>query len=155
MMLLEFPCWERRNLVVRKITEVPVNKQLETYLSAKLASLPRKFWPVQDFSYLYDLAARTFLVDNVGLLLKGPISHDGLPDVHVCFWDKILRGRESLCWYVASQVAKEAQSPGVWTAIPRDARTVLAFARRVGFRVTSVNEDLDLVGLSLLFTPCK
>jgi hypothetical protein len=78
---------------------------------------------------------RLYQVDDVGLMGVGPTLYRGMPDVHITFWDKRLRGREGLCRAVAYMVMGELEVPGLYTPIPATARATLAFAKRVGFRV--------------------
>lgn len=100
---------------------------------------------------MYKDGVRIFLVDRVGILIQGPTRWEGLPDVHIIFWDKVLRGREEMCARMARLGAREAGVPGVWTAIPQSARATLAFARRVGFELSHVTEDQVAV-MFMLFT---
>lgn len=126
-----FKCPERRGLIRREVREVEPSKYLEAYLADHLADIPT---PVKDLRRLYQPDTRIILVDEVGVLIKGNLLYNGMPDVHVGFWDRVLAGREEMCYTVAEAMADDAGSPGVWTAIPESARATLAFARRVGFQ---------------------
>lgn len=142
--MMEFLCYERYGPVLRGVTEVSPSPMVEAYLRSKL--LPYAT-PIKDLSHIYSKGARIFLVDDVGMMMKGTIDYNGMPDVHVGFWDKILRGRESMAREVALMVAEDAGSRGVWTAIPAEARATLAFAKRVGFETNKEINQLVLLSL--------
>ena len=140
-----YRCPERRGLVGRTVREIEPTEQLEAYLQDRFAGVVS----FGKLTRIYDKASRVFLVDDVGVLFKGPLEIDGLPDVHIAFWDRILVGREEMCYDVARIVAEDASAPGVWTAMPKTAKATLAFAKRVGFTV--VNETSTLYVLVCLF----
>jgi hypothetical protein len=106
--------------------------------------------PLKDVRRIFSEGTRIFLVGDVGVLIKGALELEGMPDVHVGFWDRILAGREEMCYTVAAMVARDARVKGVWTAIPKASRATLAFAKRVGFKTTRETSDTEL--LVLLFT---
>jgi hypothetical protein len=133
--------------MLREVREVHPSRYLEAHLSSRLATIPT---PFRDLSLIYSPDVRIFLVDDVGLLAKGPLWFNQMPDVHVGFWDRILAGREAMCRELAQIVAQDAGAQGVWTAIPKEARATLAFAKRTGFR--AFLETPQAVALSLLFT---
>lgn len=142
-----FVCEERRGTRIRKVAEVQATFQLELYLQERL---PKVRSPIKDLGMIWSRGARMFLVDDVGLLFKGVLDFNGLPDVHVVFWDKIMRGRETMCRSVAQMVAEDAGAGGVFTLMPADARVVRAFAKRVGFE--QVTEGRGVVVMMMLFT---
>lgn len=108
---------------------------------------------MKDIAHIYSPGARLFLVDDVGLMLKGCFQSGGLYDVHIGFWDLVLRGRELMCRAMARRVAEDAGARGVWTAIPIEARATLAFAKRVGFIEQSQSSQSGSVSvLTLLVT---
>lgn len=144
---MRFICEERRGTVIRQVKEVPGCEAVEWYLKHHM---PAQNSPLKEVDMIYDPLARTFLVDRVGAMFKGVLDYEGLPDVHVVFWDKILWGREQLCRAVARRVASEDGAPGVCTAMPLTSRITLAFAKRIGFKV--VYEGSSIVMLTLLFT---
>jgi hypothetical protein len=139
-------CPERRGPVIREVRETEPTFELEIYLRTKLKPVPG---PLKDYVMIYDPMSRVFLVDDVGVLIKGPLDYEGLPDVHVGFWDRILAGREQMCYSVAEVVAADAGAPGVFTAIPKDSRATLAFAKRTGFQ--EICETPTVVVLTLRF----
>lgn len=142
-----FVCEERRGTHIRRVQEVEPSVQVEKYLRARL---PEKHSPLKDVGMIWSRGARLFLVDHVGLMFKGTIDWNGKPDVHVVFWDKVLRGREVMCRSMAQMVAEDAGAPGVFTLMPEDARVVIAFAKRIGFKVDA--EGQGVVVMSMLFT---
>lgn len=142
-----FVCEERRGTRVRLVIEVFPSLSLEQYLFDRI---PQRASPLKDIELIWSDTVRLFLVDDVGVLMKGPLEFQGMPDVHVVFWDKVLVGRESMCRSVAQRVAEDCGAKGVFTATPLDARTVIAFAKRMGFQ--QVSEANGVVVLSMLFT---
>lgn len=139
-----FFCEERRGARVRRVYEVPTTFELQDYLRARIDPA----WsPVKDLDLLWSKGVRTFLVDNVGAFFVGPYRRDGMPDGHMVFWDRVLRGREQMARAMARYAASDCGSPGIWTAIPNEAKVVLAFAKRVGFKVEAVGENLTLMTL--------
>lgn len=87
----------------------------------------------QSIDNLYDPEKLYFLVDDVGIIAAVP---DGLgaAHVHITFWDKRLRGRETLCKGVARWLLENMNLMVLWTAIPYASRATLAFAKRLGFK---------------------
>lgn len=145
MLELDVVCDEKRGQVVRRVLEVEASLMTELYLRTHLPPMPNS--PIKDVSFIYSNGARIFLVDDVGVMLKGTIDMYGMPDVHVAFWDKILCGRESMAREVALIVAEDAGARGVWTAIPLTSRATIAFARRVGFEVDQISQGIAVLTL--------
>lgn len=134
---------------MRRVLEVEPSIVIEKYLRGRLLDDSSKS-PIKDLSHIYSQGARTFLVDDVGVMLKGVIDYKGLCDVHIGFWDRILNGRESMCREMAIEVAESAGVPGVWTAIPISSRATLAFAKRIGFVEHRHSDSVSI--LTLLIT---
>lgn len=130
---------------IRKVTEVQPSMELEAYLRSELP--PDDNTPIKDIGMIWHEDVRIWLVDSVGLLLKGFLEHEGLIDVHVAFWDKRLRGREAMCRAMAQNAARESGYHGVWTAIPMKARATIAFAKRIGFRQERVTNGIVIFTL--------
>lgn len=142
-----FKCSERRGLYIRVVKEVQPTAQVIWDLMVKLSPISS---PVKDLRMLQDPRVRILLVDEVGVLIKGPLTnYKGWPDVHIGFWDKILVGREEMCYIVGQRLAADAHANGLWTAIPKSARTTIAFAKRVGFTV--VRESDLAYGMEISF----
>lgn len=142
-------CPERRGIRIRRVMEVLPSKAIEEFL---VHMIPPAVTPIKDPKRLYEPGVRVLLVDSVGVIIQGPFRVRGMPDVHVCFWDKILFGREKLCRSIAQRLADQADAPGVFTAIPESSRAILAFAKRVGFDVVDTCEGI--VNL-VLITRCN
>jgi hypothetical protein len=142
-----FTCEERRGTRIRRVEEVRPSIELEEYLRHRL---PRDRSPIKNLEMIWSVGVRIFLVDDIGVMLKGPLEYIGLPDVHIAFWDKILNGREAMCRSMAQKIAEESHARGVFTAISKTGRATIAFARRVGFRISHTGET-SLV-LTMLFT---
>ena len=139
-----FKCQERRGLFLREVIETHWSRKLQSYLEYRLAGLPEI---VQNLTLVQHPDSRIFLVDDVGFLLKGPLWYLDMPDVHCVFWDRVLRGRESMCRDMCKLVSDKG---GVWTASPVGSRIALEFARRIGFRATEFRQEV--VVLTMLFT---
>lgn len=143
-LLFEVPCFEKKGLVLRKVSLIKPDQSDIAYLFEKLRGLPSMFSPIelmdhQPLRHLFDPGIAYLLVDNVGLMSAGSsmIWSDGLilADVHIVFWDRVLRGREELARRSAKWAKNYRMADGVWTVIPASSKTVLAFAKRVGFEV--------------------
>lgn len=146
--LVSFICRERRGTAYRTVREVTATREVVWHLMEKLDPLTA---PSKDLRLLDDPRIRILLIDDVGVIIQGPLlSWRGWPDVHIGFWDKILVGREEMCYVVGSILAEDAKVDGLWTAIPKEARATLAFAKRVGFEVT--HESAGAYGLELLYS---
>lgn len=77
-------------------------------------------------------------VDDVGMIIAvfGPKTH-----VHIFFWDRRLRGREKMCRIHAANILRMFHLAEIWTVIPQNAKIIAAFARRVGFKTSSIVQD--------------
>lgn len=73
-----------------------------------------------------------YTVDDVGVICVCKPDVDSAC-VHMTFWDRRLRGREALCRMLSSYVLNTLELNYLWTAVPLTSRTVIAFAKRVGF----------------------
>lgn len=142
-----FVCDERRGTKIRRVEEVEPSDTLERYLRYRL---PDGKSPLKTLDLIWSKSVRIFLVDNVGMMMKGPFDWNGLPDVHVVFWDRILNGREIMCRSMARRIADDAGAKGVFTATPKDALTVIAFAKRIGF--SQVSAGNGVIVMVMLFT---
>jgi len=142
-----FACQERDGLYIRHVNEVEPSDALRKYLEERL---PPAASPIKNLDHIYSKGMRIFLVDDVGVLIKGVIEYDDMVDVHVGFWDKRLRGREAMCRTVAVQLAREESYRGVWTALPHEARATIAFAKRVGF--LEIRKTRSVVVMAMLVT---
>ena len=147
MLDLLFVCPERRGTRIRRVVEVEASIELEYYLRRKL---PANHSPFKDVSTIWSDGVRVFLVDGVGMMMKGPFDYEGLPDAHIAFWDKVLVGREAMARSMAAKIAEGAGSKGVFTAMPKESRATLAFAKRIGFDI--IRETDQVFVLTLLFT---
>lgn len=141
-----FACPERRGVAIRRVVEVQPTFILEEHLRRLM---PPDAQPMKDPGMIFNPRVRTLLVDSVGAIFKGPLDFEGMPDVHVVFWDKILVGRETMCRSIAQEFIEDASSRGVFTAIPKQSRATLAFAKRVGFKTVRESESLELLTLTV------
>lgn len=88
-----------------------------------------------------------YLVDDVGILVAVNIQQGGTAHGHITFWDKRLRGREGLVYNTAQIIMERNDLHSIWTAVPKSARRVVAFAKRAGFK--AYHEDSQVVCLKL------
>ncbi len=99
------------------------------------------------FEALCDPKLEIVTIDEVGVAVLDD-QHQGLYGrVHITFWDKRLRGREYLCRRIAQVWMDKYGYDYVYTSIPTTSRTVIAFAKRVGFE--ALVEDEEFVHLIL------
>lgn len=135
---LTFACPEPKGTVLRTVRPLrPLTEEL-LYVYDRLLSC-RNLFGVCDLQTLEDLAIRCrdfWLVEGVGLLCFSMLTSN-TAHVHITFWDRRLRGREGLCKALAGYIMDREGVETILTAIPPDSRTVLAFAKRVGFKPTA------------------
>lgn len=132
---------------MRTVVETPASVMLERYLEARI---PPDAEPMKSLSHIYSYGTRVFLCDDVGMMMKGSLDLNDMCDVHICFWDRILNGREYMANFMAKMVATDAGKRGSWTAIPTDARATIAFCKRCGFE--EFHRTDAIVALALLVT---
>jgi hypothetical protein len=77
-----------------------------------------------------------FMIDNVGLFAVDLVI-PSMPNVHVTYWDKRLRGRERLVAAICDWLLEYLNVPAVFTQMPAASKATLAYAKRVGFVVTN------------------
>jgi hypothetical protein len=140
-------CQEKRGLVLRTVNRFYPRKPDALYLLQRMYGKPSLFsnQPLQDIKqlkYLYESGWTWLLVDDVGILGVGPFSlHEGPTsnvlacDVHMTFWDMVLRGREDLVRMMAIWAADHRDARAVYTVVPSSSKAVLAFCKRVGFEI--------------------
>lgn len=138
--LFSVSCPERRGTRERTVRRVDLAVHDVLFIQNKLRGLPSMFSlvPMTDAKPIWraiDAGWDFLAVDDVGLLGIGRTYHNALIDVHISFWDQVLRGREQLCRQAAEYARQLREAEGVYTAIPVSAKATIAFAKRVGFEV--------------------
>lgn len=88
---------------------------------------------------LFDPKLEIVLIDDIGAGVLDDRT-DQYARVHITFWDKRLRGREYLCKRIAQMFMDKYNLGYVYSTIPHEARTVIAFARRIGFKEFGADE---------------
>ena len=141
-----YVCDERRGTRLRRVKEVEPSQPVEEWLRKMM---PKDALPMKDPGMIFNPKVRTLLVDSVGAIVQGPLDYEGMPDVHVVFWDLVLVGREAMCRSIAKRFIEDAGSYGVFTAIPRTSRATLAFAKRVGFKSVHESDHIELLTLTV------
>lgn len=98
----------------------------------------------------------SWVVDNVGLIFAvRDLPHRA--SVHIVFWDRRLRGRETLCRGLADYVIHRWGLDYLYTTIPRTSKATLAFCQRIGFEVAAIDGDdqVHLAYTTEVVTPCN
>lgn len=90
----------------------------------------------------------SWLVDDVGLIFAVQ-DRPTRANVHIVFWDRILRGREVLCRGLSDYIIHKWRLAYICTSIPETSRPTLEFAKRIGFE--PVHHDPDNV-IHLVYT---
>jgi hypothetical protein len=132
-----FTCNEPGGPVVRNVRTLAASDIPFVYAKMKesFAERGRECIPWEDALYEFMRLDKLYwVVDDVGLIIANKAG-----DVHVFFWDKRLRGRESMCRAMVMVVCEFYDRDSVWTTIPITERAVIAFAKRVGFQEQSVS----------------
>lgn len=141
--MFEVRCYEKGGPVWRSVTILERSIESMMSLVDKLQTVP-SFLPAENpYSVFLDERNTFFLVSDVGMLAVLPYSEQVL-HCHITFWDKRLRGREDLCRSVAQFVSGISKKLLI-TAVPEQNRTVLAFAKRVGFEEGSRNNGVVIL----------
>ena len=138
--VLKVECEERDGVVTRtaRLLTPAMDDVIAVYnnlrgLPSMFSATPmRTLRPIVD---AMDAGWEILLVDNVGLLAFGTTIIEGHIDVHVTFWDRILRGREQLAREAIDWAMTSSGALGVYTGIPSSSKATIAFAKRVGFQV--------------------
>lgn len=90
------------------------------------------------YQIFLDPANTFFQIDDVGVVAIMPLAEH--LHCHITFWDGRLRGREGLCKKLAMFITGLTKKELI-TAVPKDRRVLLAFAKRAGFTDTFHNEE--------------
>lgn len=88
---------------------------------------------LDSLSGLLILAPYVWCIDDVGAVFVIPDSY-GSAEVHIAFWDGRLRGREVICKRLADAFLMRYHT--LYARIPKEGKTVIAFAKRLGFMLT-------------------
>jgi hypothetical protein len=129
--LFKQACYEKTG-VIERAAYVPV-RSMETVLwIAERIFTVRNFLPSEaPLAPITDLNNFLCLIDDVGIILAAPFDKE-TAHIHMTFWDRRLRGRETLCSRVASYICR-VTGLSLMTAIPTSHRAVLEFVKRAGF----------------------
>lgn len=141
-------CDEKKGRVIRSVmvysqTDDPGYCYL-MFVAHRLKWIPSMFSavPTDQMQAIFDVLDKGWYllpVDDVGVLGVGTTMIDNHVDVHVTFWDRVLRGRERLCRQACEWAIEQRQAEGAYTAIPASSHATIAFAKRVGFEVVGWN----------------
>lgn len=82
---------------------------------------------------LFDRSNMIFQVGDCGIIGVANIERGHSAEVHVTFWDGMLRGKEKVCRQVAEALINKFELKILYTRIPELRHSTLAFAKRVGF----------------------
>lgn len=120
------------------VTLVPVDSEVLWDIFYKIKDIPNM---LVDDEYPEPFAARAlfdrnnmiFQVGEAGVIGVANIERGHSAEVHVTFWDGMLRGKEKVCRQVAEVLVDKFQLEILYTRIPEYRLTTIAFAKRVGF----------------------
>lgn len=133
-------CLEPKGLILRSVFAVAATSDLEDFLWEKLRGIPSMFSATpltskEPLQHLYNENAMWMLVDTVGLVgidMRTVL----MPNIHVVFWDKRLRGREPIGRAICDWVLEFFSAPVITTQMPASSKATLAWTKRVGFEIT-------------------
>ena len=154
-------CNEATGTHYRMIYYVEPTVKLEDFLWERMHGLPSMFGivPLVDrdrLRRLWDRNLMWLMVDDVGIV-GFDLTTRAMPNIHVTFWDKRMRGRELLGTELCNWALDYFQVPAIFTQAPAASKVTIAWAKRLGFKVSNwysasvinaANELDDLVELS-------
>lgn len=129
-----FVCHEPPKSVYRNV--IPLSRTPEAIADVieKMNTVPNFLTRENPEAVFHNQLNSFYLVDDVGLLAvidsNGEEAH-----CHITFWDKRLKGREGLCRELACLHMEASGLTLLWTAIPDEFLKVIAFAKKVGFKI--------------------
>lgn len=145
-MYLRAICHERTGDKVRCVQSVMKDPEAIWWIYDRIKDIPNFItanppeFTHESMLWLFLPEVKIYMVDDVGVIVLRRLD-PRKADVHITFWDKILRGRERLCQLVAKQLFRDEVLNELVTAIPSESRAILAFALRVGFKRRSLPGD--------------
>lgn len=134
-------CNERDGPRWRSIYYADPSAELEEYLWNKLQGLPSMFsiTPLQDRERLRRLWDRNLMwmtVSDVGIV-GFDLTTRSMPNIHITFWDKKLRGREHIGIRLCNWALDYFDVPALFTQCPAASKVTIAYAKRLGFVVSN------------------
>lgn len=132
-------CVEKGREVVREIRQLDKLPEHALYIYDKIrvCRLQTGWETPLTLETLLGVDTVVWQVDNVGVIC---LYFGEVPHVHVFFWDRRLRGRETLCRQHAAKIMREWNFIELWTVIPQEASVIAAFAYRIGFKLQAIQE---------------
>ena len=139
--VFEVLCKEKSGDILRRARPLSRGVDECVHVLRRLRGLPSMFSavPMTTFRPIWDALDsgwEVLVVDDVGLMAVGSTPISGHIDVHITFWDRVLRGREDLARAGILWAMLKSGETGAYTAVPSSAKTTIAFAKRVGFEVS-------------------
>jgi len=135
-------CEERTGRILRTVLEMEKDEALIWWIFDRIRGIPNfithdpsKF-TFESMLWCFLPTIKLYLIDDVGTALLQKHSKT-VADIHITFWDKVLRGREQLCIAALRQITGEEHLSSLSTSIPLTSRATLAFAKRLGFKSIS------------------
>lgn len=137
--MFEVLCVEKKATVWRHIYFMPLTPAKIMEVVDLMQLVPNFLSEIENPYQIFLDPENTFLlIDDVGLVAIMPLAEH--LHCHITFWDSRLRGREGLCRKLAMFVTGLTKKELI-TAVPKDRRVLLAFAKRAGFTETFHNEE--------------
>lgn len=135
-------CKERSGEIIRRARYLRDHLDDAVYVYHRLRGLPSMFSAtplesLQPIRKAFEQGWQILAIDDVGLVAVGTDMVEEYIDVHITFWDRVLRGREDLARVAIGWALDVTEAQGVYTAIPSSSKATIAFAKRVGFEVTA------------------
>lgn len=143
--VLSVICNERGGECTRLVVEMPRDIRLWQDILRQMQTVPN-FLAKSDYENtraFLDERNQFYLIDDVGIAAVFPQRWFQAAHVHITFWDRKLRGRENLCRLLCDYVKTKYELDHLFTVIPVDSKTVLAFAKRIGFQDKSADRDFS------------
>lgn len=135
-------CKERDGVVNRTVYKMPRDLKLWLEVQDKMNEVNNFLSKsmVVNTEMLLDEKNQFYLIDDVGVAVVLPYKEHSA-HVHITFWDRRLRGKEELMKKLAEHCMAESDLQYLFTAIPTKAGAVIAFAKRVGFKIQHHSGD--------------
>lgn len=147
---MKIQCKERGGPVVREVVRIWEPNELRRLIPSmlKVPSFLQGMSVPEIDSLITARDAAVYRVDDVGVLAVLEIEEGLAAHAHITFWDGRMRGREGLCRTLARCTMRFYSLKALFTAVPCESAAVIAFARRVGFKMLGSANGVTLLQLS-------
>ena len=152
-------CAEKLGTVTRYYREVDRTPKNILEIVDKVVRVPNFLFKQLELTYseLLNYENALYQIDDAGIVFFKP-RPPFTAEVHITFWDGRLRGREEICREIGRDflIQRGIREGRFVTAVPHDRKAVIAFARRIGFKVSLSQDErvtvlvLDLPSISTM-----